>query len=94
MGGGRSEGAKLNPLCAATAAKQKSLLLPSTFHLPPTTLSPEKAHLLSLLEQLLESEGQLRHSLAKDVALEILVLRLCEQRERVSLETILKKLLS
>jgi DNA polymerase-3 subunit gamma/tau len=53
---------------------------------------PDKAHLLSLLEQLLESEGQLRYSLAKDVALEILVLRLCEQRERVSLETILKKL--
>jgi DNA polymerase III gamma/tau subunit len=53
---------------------------------------PDKSHLLSLLEQLLESEGQLRYSLAKDVALEILVLRLCEQRERVSLETILKKL--
>jgi DNA polymerase-3 subunit gamma/tau len=46
---------------------------------------PDKAHLLSLLEQLLESEGQLRYSLAKDVALEILVLRLCEQRERISL---------
>jgi len=53
---------------------------------------PDKAHLLSLLEQLLESEGHLRHSLAREVALEILVLRLCEQREKVSLETILKKL--
>ena len=55
-------------------------------------LGKAESHLLSLLEQLLESEGQLRYSLAKDVALEILVLRLCEQRERVSLETILKKL--
>jgi len=53
---------------------------------------PDKAHLLSLLEQLLESEGHLRHSLAREVALEILVLRLCEQREKVSLESILKKL--
>jgi DNA polymerase-3 subunit gamma/tau len=53
---------------------------------------PDKAHLLSLLEQLLESEHHLRLSLAREVALEILVLRLCEMRERVSLETILKKL--
>ncbi len=53
---------------------------------------PEKAHLLSLLEQLLESEHHLRLSLAREVALEILVLRLCEMRERVSLETIMKKL--
>ena len=53
---------------------------------------PDKAHLLALLEQLLESEGHLRHSLAREVALEILVLRLCEQREKVSLESILKKL--
>jgi DNA polymerase III gamma/tau subunit len=44
------------------------------------------------LEQLLESEHHLRLSLAREVALEILVLRLCEMRERVSLETILKKL--
>ena len=34
----------------------------------------------------------MRNSLAREVALEILALRLCEQRERVSLETILKKL--
>jgi DNA polymerase III gamma/tau subunit len=40
----------------------------------------------------LESEHHLRLSLAREVALEILVLRLCEMRERVSLETILKKL--
>jgi len=53
---------------------------------------PDKAHLLSLLEQLLESEHHLRLSLAREVALEILILRLCEMRERVSLETILKKL--
>ena len=53
---------------------------------------PDKAHLLSLLEQLLESEHHLRLSLAREVALEILILRMCEQRERVSLETILKKL--
>jgi DNA polymerase-3 subunit gamma/tau len=53
---------------------------------------PDQAHLLSLLEQLLESEHHLRLSLAREVALEILVLRLCEMRERVSLETILKKL--
>jgi DNA polymerase III gamma/tau subunit len=44
------------------------------------------------LEQLLESEHHLRLSLAREVALEILILRLCEMRERVSLETILKKL--
>jgi DNA polymerase-3 subunit gamma/tau len=53
---------------------------------------PDQTHLLSLLEQLLESEHHLRLSLAREVALEILVLRLCEMRERVSLETILKKL--
>ena len=53
---------------------------------------PDKAHLISLLEQLLESEHHLRLSLAREVALEILILRLCEMRERVSLETILKKL--
>jgi DNA polymerase III subunit gamma/tau len=53
---------------------------------------PDQSHLLSLLEQLLESEHHLRLSLAREVALEILVLRLCEMRERVSLETILKKL--
>ena len=53
---------------------------------------PDQAHLLSLLEQLLESEHHLRLSLAREVALEILILRLCEMRERVSLETILKKL--
>ena len=53
---------------------------------------PEQSHLLSLLEQLLEFEHHLRNSLAREVALEILALRLCEQRERVSLETILKKL--
>lgn len=53
---------------------------------------PDQTHLLSLLEQLLESEHHLRLSLAREVALEVLVLRLCEMRERVSLETILKKL--
>jgi DNA polymerase-3 subunit gamma/tau len=53
---------------------------------------PSQAVLLAYLDELIQLENRLKFALVKEVIFEIGLLRLCEQREKISLEEILKQL--
>ncbi|MFZ5806382.1 MAG: DNA polymerase III subunit gamma/tau [Verrucomicrobiota bacterium] len=58
------------------------------------TQFPSRSLLLAFIEELIQVEGRLRFALVKEAVFEIALLRLADQREKVSLEEILKTLTS
>jgi DNA polymerase III subunit gamma/tau len=56
------------------------------------TQFPSRSLLLAFIEELIQVEGRLRFALVKEAVFEIALLRLADQREKVSLEEILKTL--
>ncbi|NJK93244.1 MAG: DNA polymerase III subunit gamma/tau [Blastochloris sp.] len=53
---------------------------------------PSDSLLMAFIDELVRLEEKIRYALVKDVLFEIAIIRLCQQRQKVSLEEILKQL--
>jgi len=53
---------------------------------------PSDSLILAFIEELVRVEEKIRYALVKDVLFEISVIRLCQQRQKVSIEEVLKQL--
>jgi DNA polymerase-3 subunit gamma/tau len=53
---------------------------------------PSDALILAFIEELVRMEEKIRYALVKDVLFEISIIRLCQQRQKVSIEEVIKQL--